>query len=59
MAGQQGFVALPYQEVDAGIGEMRVEFFDNGRREDYITYKRCLYDQEFLHGTKLRLNLDL
>jgi hypothetical protein len=31
-----------------------VEFFDKGRCQDNIAYKRRLYDEEFLHGGKVR-----
>ena len=54
VAGQQGFVAFSYEEIDLGIWIEGVQFFDEGRCQDNITYKRRLYDEEFLHGCKGR-----
>jgi hypothetical protein len=54
VAGQEGLIPFSDEEVDAGIGEVYVEFFDKGRCQDNIAYKRRLYDEEFLHGGKVR-----
>jgi hypothetical protein len=51
--GQQGFVPFSYQEIDAGVGVKRMKLFDEGGCKDNVTYKRRLYDQEFLHGCKI------
>jgi hypothetical protein len=56
MCGEQGLVAFAEQEIDLGSGEGGVQFFNDGGREHYITYKRRLYDQEFLHDANLREN---
>jgi len=53
MTGQQGLVPFSYQEIDAGIGVKRVKLFDEGRCQHNVTYKRRLYDEEFLHGCKI------
>ena len=55
MAGQEGFVAFSYQEIDAGIGVVRMKLFDEGGCEDNVTYKRRLYDEEFHRRTIFRM----
>ncbi len=58
MSGEQGFIAFAEHEIDLCVGEGGVQFLDDGGREHYVTYKRRLYDQEFLHDANLRENVE-
>ena len=50
MTGQEGLVSLTQQEIYPSIREMKMQFFDKGSSQYNVTDKRCLYNQEFLHG---------
>jgi hypothetical protein len=53
VANEEGFVAFSYQEIDLSIRIEGVELLNEGGGEDNVTYKRRLYDEEFLHGCKI------
>ena len=55
MTGEEGFVAFSYEEVNFGVGIVRVEFFEKGRGEDHVADEGGLYNEEFLHGAKVKV----
>lgn len=54
---EQFFIPFSYEVINPGTRKMPGQLLSDGGTEHYITDKRGLYDQEFLHGAKLDQNI--